>query len=86
MIVKLANIHLTPEKPSYGGGSWHIEGQMNEHICASALYYYDEDNITPSYLAFREHVEPEILMNRAEQHREWGLCAVYGINDYWGEL
>lgn len=25
VIVKLANIHLSPEKPSYDGGSWHIE-------------------------------------------------------------
>lgn len=25
VIVKLANVHLTPEKPSYDGGSWHIE-------------------------------------------------------------
>jgi Protein of unknown function (DUF4246) len=28
IIVKLANIHLTPEKPEYDGGSWHIEGQL----------------------------------------------------------
>ena len=28
VIVKLANIHLTPEKPKYEGGTWHIEGQM----------------------------------------------------------
>lgn len=28
VIVKLANIELTPEKPSYAGGSWHVEGQM----------------------------------------------------------
>jgi hypothetical protein len=28
IIVKLANIHLTPEKPTYPGGSWHIEGQL----------------------------------------------------------
>jgi hypothetical protein len=28
IIVKLANIHLTPEKPSYGGGTWHVEGQL----------------------------------------------------------
>jgi len=28
VIVKLANIHLTPEKPKYKGGSWHIEGQL----------------------------------------------------------
>lgn len=25
VIVKLANIHLSPEKLSYDGGSWHIE-------------------------------------------------------------
>ena len=28
VIVKLANIHLTPEKPKYGGGTWHVEGQL----------------------------------------------------------
>ena len=27
IIVKLANIHLTPGNPSYGGGTWHVEGQ-----------------------------------------------------------
>ncbi|GLB36554.1 putative protein of unknown function (DUF4246) [Lyophyllum shimeji] len=54
IIVKLANIHLTPEKPEYEGGTWHVEGQLNEHICASAVYYYDSDNITTSRLAFRQ--------------------------------
>jgi len=28
VIVKLANIQLTPDKPSYDGGSWHVEGQI----------------------------------------------------------
>ncbi len=28
IIVKFANIHLTPEKPEYEGGTWHVEGQM----------------------------------------------------------
>jgi hypothetical protein len=28
VIVKLANIHLTPEKPDYEGGTWHVEGQL----------------------------------------------------------
>jgi len=55
IIVKLANIELTPEKPSYEGGTWHVEGQMNEHICATALYYYDNVNITESHLAFRQN-------------------------------
>ncbi|KAF8647121.1 hypothetical protein AX16_006953 [Volvariella volvacea WC 439] len=55
---KLANIHLTPEKPEYGGGTWHVEGQLNEHICATALYYYD---ITPSHLAFRHQADAGYL-------------------------
>lgn len=32
IIVKLANIHLTPENPSYDGGTWHVEGQWNENM------------------------------------------------------
>jgi hypothetical protein len=32
VIVKLANIHLTPEKPSYDGGSWHIEVWLKKKI------------------------------------------------------
>ncbi|EXF82336.1 hypothetical protein CFIO01_01795, partial [Colletotrichum fioriniae PJ7] len=62
VIVKLANIHLTPEKPTYDGGSWHIEGQLNEHIAATALYYYDSENITDSHLAFRTVADREELM------------------------
>ncbi|PPQ86637.1 hypothetical protein CVT25_006821 [Psilocybe cyanescens] len=54
VIVKLANIELTPEKPEYTGGSWHIEGQLNEHIVATALYYYSCSNITSSTLSFRQ--------------------------------
>ncbi|KAG8906436.1 hypothetical protein FRC00_012588, partial [Tulasnella sp. 408] len=53
VIVKLANIILTPESPSYPGGSWHVEGMANERIVASGIYYYDSENITESQLAFR---------------------------------
>lgn len=61
VIVKLANIHLTPEKPRYEGGSWHIEGMANEHIVSTALYYYDSENITDSYLRFRTRADREGL-------------------------
>ncbi|KAJ7788146.1 hypothetical protein B0H14DRAFT_3892581 [Mycena olivaceomarginata] len=44
-IVKFANIHFTSEAPQYYGRSWHVEGMVNEHISASAIYYYDEQNI-----------------------------------------
>ncbi|OAA72249.1 hypothetical protein ISF_01322 [Cordyceps fumosorosea ARSEF 2679] len=66
VIVKLANIHLTPEKPRYNGGSWHIEGQHNEHIVATALYYYDTDNITESQLSLRTAADAEELCSELQ--------------------
>jgi len=53
VIVKAANIILTPDKPIYEGGSWHVEGMSYENIIATGLYYYDIDNITKSELSFR---------------------------------
>jgi hypothetical protein len=67
IIFKLANIHLSPEKPQYNGGSWHIEGALNEHICATALYYYDQENITDSHLAFRQALDVEEMTMKPEQ-------------------
>ncbi|KDN34735.1 hypothetical protein RSAG8_12177, partial [Rhizoctonia solani AG-8 WAC10335] len=58
VIVKFANIHLSPENPEYPGGSWHVEGMKNEAIAVSGIYYYDEENITESRLAFRTAVAP----------------------------
>ncbi|KAK6347382.1 hypothetical protein TWF718_005221 [Orbilia javanica] len=59
VIVKFASIHLTPEKPEYSGGTWHYEGQLNDHIVATSLYYYSNENITPSQLKFRQEVDVE---------------------------
>lgn len=57
VIVKLANIELTPENPEYGGSSWHVEGTINEDIVATVLYFYDVDNITESKISFRTFYE-----------------------------
>jgi hypothetical protein len=53
VIVKIASIELTPDKPDFPVGGWHVEGQLNEHICGTALYYLDSENITSSNLSFR---------------------------------
>lgn len=39
VIFQLRAIHLSPEKPKYDGNQWHVEGALNEHICATAFYY-----------------------------------------------
>jgi hypothetical protein len=56
VITKIAHIILTPENPSYAGGSWHVEGMVNERIVASGIYYYYSDNITESRLEFRQAI------------------------------
>ncbi|KAJ7650812.1 hypothetical protein FB45DRAFT_974535 [Roridomyces roridus] len=53
VIVKLANIVLTPEKPEYPGGIWHVEGMAGESIVSTFIYYYESENIEPCDLSFR---------------------------------
>lgn len=53
VVVKLANIELTPEKPKYNGGTWHVEGTINDDIVATVIHYYDMENIKDSKLDFR---------------------------------
>ncbi|KAL5035358.1 hypothetical protein RTP6_7750 [Batrachochytrium dendrobatidis] len=57
VIVKLTNIQLTPSKPKYNEGNWHIEGPINESIVATGLYYYDVENITTPKLDYRVAVD-----------------------------
>ncbi|KAJ7121240.1 hypothetical protein C8R43DRAFT_1033512 [Mycena crocata] len=75
-IIKLANIHLTPENPEYKGGSWHVEGMLNEQIVASGIYYYDEENISESRLAFRVTTGPPVYHKQDDD-----LCMdiLYGL-------
>ncbi|MFE0674846.1 DUF4246 domain-containing protein [Streptomyces sp. NPDC058867] len=77
VIVKLATIHLTPEKPEYDGGSWHVEGMMNERIVSTGIYYWDSDNITESRLGFRAALDDPSY----EQNDDNGLRDVYGLED-----
>jgi hypothetical protein len=77
VIVKLANIVLTPESPEYTGGTWHVEGMLNERIVATGIYYYVSENITESLLQFRDAVcEPAYLQ---DDHR--GVKVVYGLEN-----
>ncbi|MFF9345208.1 DUF4246 domain-containing protein [Streptomyces sp. NPDC014773] len=77
VIVKLATIHLTPERPEYAGGSWHVEGMLNERIVSTGIYYWDSENITESRLSFRTALDdPEY-----EQNDHTGVREVYGLEN-----
>ncbi|CAA7260755.1 unnamed protein product [Cyclocybe aegerita] len=82
VIVKLANIHLTPDNNHYAGGTWHVEGQLNEHICATALYYYSNENTANSTLAFRQQSDAVgvTYTNYAQDEHDF-LEIVYGCRN-----
>ncbi|OAJ45428.1 hypothetical protein BDEG_28568 [Batrachochytrium dendrobatidis JEL423] len=86
--VKLTNIQLTPSKPKYDEGNWHIEGPTNESIVATGLYYYDVKNITTPKLDFRVAVDRFDRQMASDMYWE----DVYGIdresprNQYIGSL
>lgn len=81
IIVKMVSIELTPEKPEFPAGSWHVEGQLNERICATALYYLDSENITDSSLSFRMQTsddQDELQRNVDQFSYRW----LYVLVDY----
>ncbi|MEV0975218.1 DUF4246 domain-containing protein [Streptomyces sp. NPDC049915] len=77
IIVKLATIHLTPDKPEYPGGSWHVEGMLNERIVSTGIYYWDSENITESRLSFRAALDDPDY----EQSDDNGMREVYGLEN-----
>ena len=54
VIVKLANIELTPDKPEYDGGSWHVEGQLvsriEHHVTIATLTTVERTHLRDSYI------------------------------------
>ncbi|MFI5866480.1 DUF4246 domain-containing protein [Streptomyces sp. NPDC051546] len=77
VIVKLATVHLTPDRPEYPGGSWHVEGMLNERIVSTGIYYWDSENTTESRLGFRAALDDP----NYEQNDDAGLREVYGLQD-----
>ena len=68
VIVKATDIVLTPDNPVYPGGTWHLEGSKEERIVATGIYYYDQDNVTPSHLCFRKFVDEDGFQYEPGEH------------------
>ena len=62
MILQMRDIELNAENQGYQGGPWHVQGQRNERICATAYYVYSTSNLSvvrPPTLSFRCRINPE---------------------------
>jgi hypothetical protein len=78
VLVKIASIELTPEKPVFPRGNWHLEGMLDEHIVATAIYYYDVSNVTPARLGLRHAAFLDGLELVYEQDEHEPLSTVFG--------
>ncbi|GME46672.1 hypothetical protein C8J57DRAFT_1184953 [Neofusicoccum parvum] len=68
VMVKATNIMLTPEKPEFEGRDLELDGLLNDRICATAHYYYDCENVTNSYIGFRQKVDTAKLEARCRNY------------------
>ncbi|KAF8634503.1 hypothetical protein AX17_004200 [Amanita inopinata Kibby_2008] len=69
-VVKLESMHLTPEKPVYQGSPWQVDGRLNDHICATAVYVYDSLNVTAASIAFRQQVDVDAMDEMDHEHSD----------------
>lgn len=81
VIVKLASLELDPsrgeDESHYSGGTWHVEGTLNERIVATACCYLESQNVTGGKLSFRNSVcEPNY-----EQDDHDGVYQMYGLEN-----
>jgi hypothetical protein len=53
VIVRIGSIELTPDQQSFYD-DWHQDSLLNEHVVATAIYYYDIKNVTESSISFRQ--------------------------------
>ncbi|PYH85072.1 hypothetical protein BO82DRAFT_198873 [Aspergillus uvarum CBS 121591] len=72
IIVNMENIELTPDSRDYKGTDWHMEGQLNEHTVAVAVFAYDIDNITEPRIAFRQNTKLDESFYRYREYKEQG--------------
>ncbi|CDM27480.1 hypothetical protein DTO013E5_2783 [Penicillium roqueforti] len=81
VITRVLGIDLTPENPTFKT-DWHVEGSMNEHICAAAFVPYEHDNIKDPSMQFRNMAESDTLTEIEHEPNDFiWLKQVYGLEN-----
>ncbi|KAL9100973.1 MAG: hypothetical protein Q9163_003715 [Psora crenata] len=61
-VLHVREIHLTPDEPVFKSDKWHVQGQTNERICATAAFVSSISNVStngsPTF-SFRRRVNTE---------------------------
>jgi hypothetical protein len=90
IIVQVTSIGLTPDQPTYAGEQeFHVAGMLNEHIVATAVYYYDVDNISEAKISFEQEavIDNNVFNTKNEDfiNNVWNIpdCEVPEDDEYW---
>ncbi|KAF9871992.1 hypothetical protein CkaCkLH20_10624 [Colletotrichum karsti] len=73
VVVKMSAVYLTPENPVYDSQSeFALDGALNDRIAATAVYFFDDDNVTDSRISFKSrfhglHFEEECWYNDGDE-------------------
>ena len=58
-VLHVQEINLGPHSPRFKGEDWHVQGQRNERICATATYICNSSNTNTPRISFRRRVHVE---------------------------
>lgn len=77
-MITFAEIQLNPENPEYRGDVWQTDGQLSEHIVSTAMFCYDIENITDSYMYFgavgdEENLDDPLFIPEEVAYRAFGI-------------
>ena len=59
MVCEVQEFDLSPNSTHYEGEDWHVQGQRNEYVCATATLTYSASNIKQARVSFRRRVWTE---------------------------
>ncbi|KAJ5178785.1 Protein of unknown function DUF4246 [Penicillium capsulatum] len=81
VITRIMVVSLTPEDPYYQT-EWHVEGQMNEHICAAAFLTIDVENMKEASMEFRNIVDVDTLASVEHEQNDFiWLRQIFGLEN-----
>ncbi|KAF2872638.1 hypothetical protein BDV95DRAFT_491920 [Massariosphaeria phaeospora] len=83
VIVKMESLELAPEPNNLPVEGWQVDGQMNEHICATALYRLDgaSENVSSNCISFRAQTPHDLQDSAGFQvgrHNYHWMERIYG--------
>ncbi|KAF9042176.1 hypothetical protein BJ165DRAFT_1595481 [Panaeolus papilionaceus] len=84
VVVRAAHVSVNPRDEGIGDEEWHIEGILNEHIIATAIYTYTLTNLTvPPTIGFKHQFSVEsiaMIDHAAEDHEHDWLEPIFGLS------